>query len=135
MGRAVRRTIKTVMFSAVLLTGVGCISVAQVTTLSDEQCRRTFVSQLESILTEEGEPQDEAGRLAGATVTALASGRVGPRPFLVPASSGVDYGLFVQRKSSNCLLRLFSRQKGFVRYQNNLTYIATRQLEGCDCSE
>ena len=59
---------------------------------------------------------------------------VRPRPFVVSSPSGADYGFFVQQKSE-CLLRLFNRQQGFTRYTNNLTYIATRQLDGCQCAE
>jgi len=50
---------------------------------------------------------------------------------LVASSSGADYGYFVEEKSSDCLLRLFSRQKGILRYSNNLTYLAMRSLSGC----
>lgn len=84
---------------------------------------------------EQGEKQEVADGLAESITTVLSSGSLGPRPFLVVSPSGTDYGLFVQQKSSDCLLRLFSRQKGFMRYSNNLTYIATRPLDGCTCVE
>ncbi len=59
----------------------------------------------------------------------------GPRPFLVASPSGTDYTFFVQEKKPICLLRLYGRQKGFWSYTNNLTYIATRPLPNCACSE
>jgi hypothetical protein len=52
---------------------------------------------------------------------------------MVGAPSGSDYAFFVQKKGSECLLRLYGRQKGFVRYTNNMTYIATRKLPPCRC--
>ena len=113
----------------------GCTTVAQVTTLSDQNCRYTFVDQMSSILVEQGEKQEVADKLAESTTTVLLTGALGPRPFLVASPSGADYGFFVEQKSSDCLLRLFSRQKGFTRYRNNLTYIATRSLTGCMCAE
>ena len=113
----------------------GCTTVAQVTTLSDQNCRHTFVDQMSSILVEEGEKQEIAERLAESTMNVLSTGSLGPRPFVVASPSGADYGFFVEQKSSECLLRLFSRQKGFTRYRNNLTYIATRLLTGCMCAE
>jgi hypothetical protein len=119
---------------AILLVG-GCTTVAQVTTLSDQNCRHTFVDRMSSILVEEGEKQEIAERLAESTMNVLSTGSLGPRPFVVASPSGADYGFFVEQKSSDCLLRLFSRQKGFTRYRNNLTYIATRQLDGCMCAE
>ncbi len=90
---------------------------------------------MSSILVEQGEKQDVAEKLAESTLTVLSTGSLGPRPFGVASPSGADYGFFVEQKSSDCLLRLFSRQKGFTRYRNNLTYIATRQLDGCLCAE
>ncbi len=113
----------------------GCTTVAQVTTLSEESCNHKMRDQLESILTEEGEKPDIANRLAVNTTTVLATGALGPRPFGVSSPSGVDYSFFIQRKSDECLLRLYGRRKGFTRYTNNLTYIATRPLEGCACVE
>jgi hypothetical protein len=113
----------------------GCTTVAQVTSLSDQNCRHTFVDRMSSILVEQGEKQEVADKLAESTTTVLLTGSLGPRPFLVASPSGVDYGFFVEQTSSECLLRLFSRQKGFMRYRNNLTYIATRSLTGCMCAE
>jgi hypothetical protein len=127
-------TKKTLAAVAILLVG-GCTTVAQVTTLSDQNCRHTFVDRMSSILVEEGEKQEVAGKLAESTTAVLSTGSLGPRPFVVASPSGADYGFFVQQKSSECLLRLFSRQKGFIRYRNNLTYIETRQLDGCMCAE
>ena len=113
----------------------GCATVAQVTSLSDQNCRHTFMDRMSSILVEQGEKQGVAGKLAESTTTVLSTGSLGPRPFVDASPSGADYGFFVEQKSSDCLLRLFSRQKGFTRYRNNLTYIATRQLDGCMCAE
>ena len=113
----------------------GCTTVAQVTTLSDENCHNKIREQLNAILLDEGEKPDTANRLAVNTTTVLATGALGPRPFGVSSPSGADYSFFVQRKGEECLLRLYGRQKGFTRYTNNLTYIATRSLEGCACAE
>ena len=124
------------VFAAVVILVVGgCTTVAQITTLSDQSCRHTFVDRMSSILVEQGEKQGVAGKLAESTTTVLSTGSLGPRPFVVASPSGADYGFFVEQKSSDCLLRLFSRQKGFTRYRNNLTYIATRLLTGCMCAE
>lgn len=121
--------------AVVILFVGGCATVAQVTSLSDENCRYTFVDRMTSILVEQGEKQDVADKLAESTTTVLLTGSLGPRPFLVASPSGADYSFFVEKKSSDCLLRLFSRQKGFTRYTNNLTYIATHSLTGCMCAE
>jgi hypothetical protein len=118
---------------AILLSG--CTTVAQLTTLSDDSCRRTVRGQLESILMEEGEQPEIANRLAVNTTAVLVTGSLGPRPFGVSSPSGTDYSFFVQLKDEHCLLRLYARQKGFRRYTNNLTYISTRALDGCACTE
>ena len=127
-------TEKALAAVAILLVG-GCATVAQVTSLSDQNCRNTFVDRMSSILVEQGEKQEVAEKLAESTMTVLSTGSLGPRPFLVASPFEADYGFFVEQKSSECLLRLFSRQKGFTRYRNNLTYIATRSLTGCMCAE
>ena len=118
-----------------LVVTAGCTAVAEITTLSDSSCSNVVIDQLRSILVDQDEHQEIADRLAGETVSMLSAGSIGPRPFVVSSPSGVDYGLFIQRKSPACLLRLYARQKGFTRYTNNLAYIATRPLPGCSCSE
>lgn len=130
-GSAIEKVLAAV---AILYIG-GCATVAQVTTLSDQNCRHMFVDRMSSILVEQGEKQEVADKLASSTTTVLLTRSLGPRPFLVASPSGADYGFFVEQKSSDCVLRLFSRQKGFTRYRNNLTYIATAPLTGCMCSE
>lgn len=126
---------KMIRMGLLLMLLNGCTAVAQVTTLSEEACRYKMRDELESILTEEHEKPDVANRLAVNTTTVLATGALGPRPFGVSSPSGVDYSFFIQRKGDECLLRLYGRRKGFTRYTNNLTYIATRSLEGCACAE
>jgi hypothetical protein len=118
-----------------LLFMSSCTTVAQVTTLSEESCRHKMRDQLESILSEEHENPDMAKRLAVNTTSVLATGALGPRPFGISSPSGADYSFFIQQKGDDCLLRLYGRRKGFTRYTNNLTYIATRPLEGCSCAE
>ena len=130
-----KQLIEKVQVAVAILVVGGCTTVAQVTTLSDQHCRQTFEDRMSSILVEEGEKQDVAEKLAESTTTVLSIGSLGPRPFVVASPSGADYGFFVEQKSSDCLLRLFSRQKGFTRYRNNLTSIATRSLTGCMCAE
>jgi len=113
----------------------GCASVAQVTTLSQPRCHEAFATALSRILVAQGEAAQTANRLAESTTGAIQSHGLGPRPFLVASPSGVDYSFFVQRKDASCLLRLYGRQKGFVTYTNDITYISTEQLDPCQCVE
>ena len=116
------------------LLEAGCASVAQVTTLSEPRCHESVTSALARVLQAQGETSQVAGQLAESTAIAMQSGGWGPRPFLVASPTGVDYSFFVERKGPSCLLRLYGRQKGFVSYTNNLTYIATEQLAPCECA-
>ena len=113
----------------------GCTTVAQITSASEPACRQALDSGLARIFEAQGESAAVAQQLAGSTTSSLATGNLGPRPFVVSSSSGVDYGLFIQMDGASCLLRLFGRQKGFVSYTNNLTYIATEPLAQCRCAE
>ena len=90
---------------------------------------------LAKVLEAEGETAPVAERLAESSTAALETGGLGPRPFLIASSSGVDYSFFVEKKGARCLLRLYGRQKGFVSYTNDLTYIATEPLAPCECAE
>lgn len=117
-----------------LLFATGCASVARVTTLSDVACREALAAGFVAVLTAQAETPETASRLAREAVDALASVDMGPRPFLVASPSGADYAFFVERKDDACLLRLYGRQKGFVSYTNNLTYIA-QPLAACRCAE
>lgn len=113
----------------------GCTTVARVSTLTETSCAKSFEAELSSVLAEEGEKPDVAGSLAHHAFLILTKVEYGPRPFVVVAPSGTDYTFFVQKKRQQCLLRLYGRQKGFVSYTNNITYIATRELSGCACEE
>jgi hypothetical protein len=118
-----------------LLLATGCASVAKVTTLSDPECRQRLTTALATVLQREGETPETAERLAASTADALRTIDLGPRPFLVAAPSGVDYSFFVDKKGASCLLRLYGRQKGFVSYTNDISYIATEPLSPCACAE
>jgi hypothetical protein len=120
---------------AAAVSSAGCTTVAQVTNLADAGCGPSFESRLSSVLTEQGETTEVAATLAHHAYLILTTAQLGPRPFLVAAPSGTDYSFFVQKKSERCLLRLYGRQKGFVSYTNDLTYISTRELAGCACQE
>jgi hypothetical protein len=113
----------------------GCATVAQVTNLSAEACADQMRVGLSEILVEQGEKPDAGDALARQTLSALTGSALGPRPFLIAAPSGTDYEFFVQKKRDACLLRMLGRRHGFVTYTNNLTYIATRPLERCECAE
>lgn len=112
-----------------------CTSVSQITNLTDPSCQSTLAKELASVLVGQGETPEIADVLARRTLTSLTAIDLGPRPFLVSSSSGADYSFFVERKKSGCILRLYGRQRGFVRYTNNLTYIDSRPLQGCSCRE
>lgn len=113
----------------------GCASIARVTTLSDVACRDALAAGFATVLTAQSETPETASRLARHAVDTLASVDMGPRPFLVVSPSGTEYAFFVERKDNACLLRLYGRQKGFVSYTNNVTYIATQPLAPCRCEE
>jgi hypothetical protein len=121
--------------AALLIAAAGCTPVAQVTTLSDASCRDAIASRLSKILEAQDERPPVAAELAASTTRGLQAYDLGPRPFLVASPSGTDYAFFVQRDGEKCLLRLYGKQKGFVSYTNNLTYIATEPLPTCRCAE
>ena len=114
---------------------IGCTSVAQVTNLAESACHASFETEMAAVLSAEGETSENATGLAHSATMMLTLGDLGPRPFLVAAPSGTDYSFFVEKTKSSCVLRLYGRQKGFVSYTNNLTYIDSRPLPGCSCAE
>ena len=120
--------------AAVLAVG-GCRTVGQVSNLDAASCADDFERALGSILLAQGEEAGDAAVLAHDARRELAGGRYGPRPFLVGAPSGIDYSLFIEPTTPACLLRLYGRQKGFTRYTNNLTWIETRAMPACRCTE
>jgi hypothetical protein len=130
-----RQSLCPILLILCILIVSGCTSVAQVTTLSDDHCRDTLTTALTTVLKSEGETPEAATKLAESTTSMLQTIELGPRPFLIAAPSGVDYSFFVEKKGDSCLLRLYGRQKGFVSYTNNLTYIATEKLAPCQCAE
>lgn len=119
----------------VVLMMIGCTTMAQVTNLSDASCRTSLTHHLSAILMTEGERPVVAEALAGNTVITLSTYDLGPRPFAIAAPSGTDYRFFIDRKGTDCVLTLFGRRRGFVSYTNNLTYIATKTLPDCTCTE
>jgi len=116
---------------ALLLSG-GCATIGELD-LSDESCAAIFRSQIASILVSQGEKEAEAAALGQRAVVDLGFGNPGLRPFVV-GSRTTDYTFFVQKKKSGCVLRLLSRERGFTRYTNDVTYIETRALPACRCT-
>ena len=114
---------------------VSCTSVARITNLADSACATSLETELAAVLVGQGEASENAATLARRASRILESNDIGPRPFLVASSSGTDYSFFVEKKKSGCILRLYGRQKGFVIYTNDLTYIDSRPLSGCACAE
>jgi hypothetical protein len=114
---------------------IGCTSVAQLTNLAESACQASFETEMAAVLSAEGETSENATGLAHSATMMLTLGDLGPRPFLVAAPSGTDYSFFVEKTKSTCILRLYGRQKGFVSYTNNLTYIDSRPLPGCACAD
>src|SRR5258708_31776119 len=98
-----------------------CATVARVTNLSSAACGAEMRQGLSAILLEQGESAEASESLAARTLASLSNSELGPRPFVISAPSGTDYGFFVQRKPDVCLLRLYGRHHGFVTYTNNLT--------------
>ena len=103
--------------------------------LAESPCQASFETEMAAVLSAEGETPENATALAHSALTILTLGDLGPRPFLVAAPSGTDYSFFVEKTKSSCILHLYGRQKGFVSYTNNLTYIDSRPLPGCSCAE
>ena len=114
---------------------ISCTSVARISNLPDSACQASFGTELTAVLGGQGETSENATTLSHRAVEVLTLGDFGPRPFLVASPSGTDYYFFVEKKKSGCILRLYGREKGFVSYTNNLTYIDSRPLHGCSCVE
>jgi metal-dependent amidase/aminoacylase/carboxypeptidase family protein len=121
--------------AAAIAAAGGCANVARIENASDAVCRDAIATGLATILAQQGEAPDIAGRLAKSAAANLALADFGPRPFMVSSSSGTDYEFFVESKQKACLLRLYGRQKGFRSYVNDITYIATEPLPGCVCRD
>jgi hypothetical protein len=130
----IRRVVFLAFVLAVVLS-TQCASVAQIGNLADASCSAEFEQSLSSILSTQGEKPEVAQDLANRTYVVLTRTDRGARPFFVSSPSGTDYTFFVDKKRDRCLLRLYGKQKGFMSYTNNLTYIATRQLTACTCRE
>ena len=132
---ATRRALGLLAIVAAASMAIGCTSVAQVTNLAESTCQASFETEMAAVLSAEGETPENATALARSATAMLTLGDLGPRPFLVAAPSGTDYSFFVEKTKSSCILRLYGRDKGFVSYTNNLTYIDSRPLPGCSCAE
>ena len=129
-------SIPIMVFLAVAsLASTACTSVAYWSISGADPCAGTFQDQLASVLVEQG-GSPRSPRISRVKPVQPSLVRIWGRAwFLVSSPSGADYTFLVQRKHAGCLLRLYGRQKGFVRYTNNLTYISTRALAGCNCAE
>lgn len=126
---------RTVAGCAIIAAALGCTSMAAVTNLRDQPCQQNFATALSEILLAEGEEPARAQKVAEQADLIGSTFDYGPRPFLVSSQSGTDYSFFVEKTGEQCRLRLYGRQKGFTRYTNNLTYIQTKALPGCQCRE
>ena len=120
---------------AMALLLAGCTAIARVTNPESPTCASSLRQELSEVLESRGEPTKDALALANKAVESRLLETIGPRAFWLEAPGGTDYSFFVQKKHDACLLRLYGEHKGFVSYTNNLWYIDTRELSGCDCTE
>jgi hypothetical protein len=109
--------------------------MALVTNAESPICTSSLRQSLSDVLENRGEPTNESVSLADETVDSGLLATIGPEAFVLEAPGGTDYAFFVQKKHDACLLRLYGEHKGFVTYTNDLWYIATRELSGCECSD
>ena len=128
-------TKRALLGAGVAVAAAGCVTVAQVTTMSDATCGDAVAGAFRKILETQDERAAVAAQLAESATQGLRSRELGPQPFLVSSPSDADCAFFVQRDGEACLLRLYGRQKGVVSCTNNLTYIATGPLAACRCAE
>ncbi|MFO0775181.1 MAG: hypothetical protein U0172_11020 [Nitrospiraceae bacterium] len=109
--------------------------MAAVTNAREQPCQQNVATALSEILVAQGEQPERAQKVVDRADLLATAFDYGPRPFTVSSQSGTDYSLFVEKKGERCLMRLYGRQRGFISYTNNLTYIETRELPGCQCAE
>lgn len=121
--------------AALLAASLGCTSMAAVTNAREQPCQQNVATALSEILVAQGEQPERAQKVVDRADLLATAFDYGPRPFTVSSQSGTDYSLFVEKKGERCLMRLYGRQRGFISYTNNLTYIETRELPGCQCAE
>jgi hypothetical protein len=129
-----QRELRALALAVVVVVCSACTTVAHVTSLPEPACRASVERGFATILQGQGESAEVGMGIATSATGVLAQG-IGPRPFMLSSPSGADYSFFVERKDGACLLRLYGRQKGFVSYTNNITYIATEPLAPCQCQE
>lgn len=129
------RGTNALLATVIMLSTLSCTTMAKVTNVREQPCQGTFATALSEILRAEGEPAEHAQRVIDNAAVLGAAFDYGPRPFTVQSRSGADYSFFVEKKGERCLLQLFSRRKGYMRYTNNLTYIQSQELPGCQCEE
>lgn len=109
-----------------------CATRGQITNIDQPGCRGAFSQAVGSILLAQGETKEAADRLAVQTLDELGPGD--HRDFVIESASGTEYSFFVHLEGSDCLLRLYQRQRPNSSYLNNLTYIETRPLPSCTCA-
>ena len=130
-------TSRSVIVLGLIVLGfaTGCATMGRIANLDEPACGSAVSQAISTILRSQGEKPGTAATLADQAVKTMVLVNLGPRPFFVASPSGTDFIFFVQFKKSGCLLRLYGRQRGFLSYTNNLTYIATEPLPQCICSE
>lgn len=112
----------------------GCASTARIDNPADAACQRSAQEALSGILAGQGEPPSAYEPAVAQIIEPGHLWQLSSRPFVLRTASAADYGFFVGRDGEACVLRLFMRARGNVRYTNNLTWIDTRQLSGCRCT-
>ncbi len=130
------RHYRSIICGWIVLWGIlcSCASVGKITNQDDSECLKNFQTQLALVMTEEGEPQLSAQRIASKIVAGLSFHPLGRRIFLVEGED-TDYSFFIQNNNGQCVLRLVRTRKGFTTYTNNLTYINSKDIPICRCED
>ena len=116
-----------------LVLAAGCAQVSAVRNPETPACVASLRQAFGDILAAQGEAPQAVAQLVQHGADPVLLRHNGPRPLFLRSPSGIDYGLFFDRRENACLLRLYMRRQGFSTYTNNVTYIDTRTVGGCDC--
>ncbi len=116
-----------------LALAAGCAQVSAVRNPEVPACIASLRQAFGDILAAQGEAPQAVAQLVQHGADPVLLRQNGPRPLFLRSPSGIDYGLFFDRRENACLLRLYMRRQGFSTYTNNVTYIDTRTVGGCDC--
>jgi hypothetical protein len=116
----------------------GCsVNPASIQNMNNTECRSSLETALISILIEENEkkPSEADMMIFKPKIQKFIAGTFDSQKGFGFSLSGTTYQFMFDESKGTCILNLYQKSSGNTKYTNRVTYINSKEVQGCYCKK